>query len=56
LTPIGRNISKFSLPNTISNTLGEIFPPHKYIHNTTLVKFHENPLTTLPETCGLFTK
>jgi len=55
LTPIGRTISKFSFPNTMSNTLGQIFPPHKNICNTTLIKFHENPLATLLETCGLLT-
>jgi hypothetical protein len=28
----------------MSNTYGQVFPPQKYIHNTTLIKFHENLL------------
>lgn len=51
MTPIGRTISKFSFPNTMSNTLGQIFPLHKYIRNTTLVKFHENPLVCPWSSC-----
>jgi hypothetical protein len=43
-TQLDVTFSKYSIQNIMSNTFWTIFPPHKYIHNTNLIKFHENSL------------